>query len=47
MSDEKQCNGIKKSGYWKGYPCGAIPTHFHEGKWYCKNHNYKEKTHEN
>jgi len=32
------CNGIKTSGYWKGYNCAAIGKYKVKGKWYCANH---------
>jgi hypothetical protein len=35
---KKHCNGVQKSGYWKGHPCGASPTIFYNNKWWCKNH---------
>jgi hypothetical protein len=36
--EERHCSGYRTSGYWKGYPCGAIPKYFKFGKWWCKNH---------
>lgn len=32
------CAGIRVSGYWKGYPCGAIAKYEHNGKHYCQSH---------
>jgi hypothetical protein len=32
------CNGIKTSGYWKGYKCNAIGKYEVDGKKYCANH---------
>lgn len=37
MNDDK-CNGYKSSGYWKGYPCGAVAKYTVAGKRYCANH---------
>lgn len=38
MTDKKKCAGHRVSGYWKGYPCGAVPKYKKKGKWWCKNH---------
>lgn len=35
---EKKCSGKRKTWPWKGYPCGAVPKYFQDGKWWCKNH---------
>ena len=35
---ERVCAGHRVSGYWKGYPCGAVAKYFKNGKWWCKNH---------
>lgn len=32
------CSGHRRSGYWKGYPCGASGLYFKNDKWWCKNH---------
>jgi len=34
----EKCAGIRSSGYWKGYRCGAVPKYEHKGKRYCANH---------
>jgi len=39
MGQENFCAGIRSSGHWNGYPCGATPTHYYRGNWYCKNHH--------
>jgi hypothetical protein len=33
-----KCSGYRTSGYWKGYPCGAVAHYQKDGKWWCKNH---------
>jgi hypothetical protein len=32
------CSGVKQTGYWKGYPCGAFSMFEQDGKGVCKNH---------
>lgn len=33
------CCGFRSSGYWKGYPCGAVAKYQSmDGRWWCKNH---------
>lgn len=36
--EQKSCAGFRVSGYWKGYPCGAVAKYELNGKWYCANH---------
>lgn len=36
--ESKKCSGFRKTGYWKGHPCGTSPTINREGRWWCKNH---------
>lgn len=39
MANRKRCSGHRKSGYWKGSPCGATPTHTDvRRKHWCRNH---------
>ena len=38
MPTENSCSGIGLRGYWKGYPCGAVPKFEHNGKHYCHSH---------
>jgi hypothetical protein len=33
-----KCAGVRLSGYWKGWSCGARPTVEHEGRGYCAGH---------
>ena len=33
-----KCAGVRVSGYWKGYPCGALTGLTHKGKHYCAAH---------
>jgi hypothetical protein len=33
-----KCAGTKQTGYWKGYPCGAVGKYKRSEKWYCANH---------
>ena len=35
---KRKCNGVRTSGYWRGYPCGAEPVAMFDGKWYCASH---------
>ena len=33
------CSAVRKSGYWKGYPCGATPKFKTlDGRWWCHSH---------
>ena len=32
------CEGVRLSGYWRGWPCGAAPTIERDGHHYCPNH---------
>ena len=38
-----RCSGIRTSGYWKGYPCGASANYEKGGAWYCANHLTQDK----
>lgn len=33
-----QCSGVRNTGHWKGYPCGAAGLYEFEGKFTCANH---------
>lgn len=34
-----RCSGHRMRGYWKGYPCGAVPIWRDEhGKLWCQSH---------
>ena len=32
------CQGIKSSGYWKGYHCASVPVIAIDGRCYCRSH---------
>jgi len=35
----EKCNGYRVSGYWKGWPCGAVAKYkADDGKMYCGQH---------
>lgn len=38
VQDNVKCSGVRKTWPWKGYSCGAVPTIFKDGKWWCRHH---------
>jgi len=39
MSPQIHCSGVRQSGHWKGWNCGAVPQYQTEdGRYWCKNH---------